>query len=97
MFVNGPYALITTAVSADLATKVESKSAVATVTAIVVGTGSIGGAVGPGLAGYLNKYIFYMVILADILAVLSLFRIGFNEFKRLYSQRKENQINKAIN
>lgn len=44
-FVNGPYALITTAVSADLGThevlKGNSK-ALSTVTAIIDGTGSIG-------------------------------------------------------
>ena len=41
-FVNGPYALITTAVSAELGTKVSNSHALATVTAIIDGTGSIG-------------------------------------------------------
>ncbi|CAG2164142.1 unnamed protein product [Oppiella nova] len=41
-FVNGPYALITTAVSAELGTKVTNSHALATVTAIIDGTGSIG-------------------------------------------------------
>ena len=43
--VNGPYALITTAVSADLGTHPQlrgSSKALATVTAIIDGTGSIG-------------------------------------------------------
>uniref|UniRef100_A0A1I8HQU8 MFS domain-containing protein n=1 Tax=Macrostomum lignano TaxID=282301 RepID=A0A1I8HQU8_9PLAT len=41
--VNGPYALITTAVSADLGTSVKGDSkALATVTAIIDGTGSMG-------------------------------------------------------
>ena len=43
--VNGPYALITTAVSADLGTHKSLKGnskALATVTAIIDGTGSIG-------------------------------------------------------
>lgn len=45
VFVNGPYALITTAVSADLGNHrcLEGNSkAMATVTAIIDGTGSIG-------------------------------------------------------
>ena len=45
-FVNGPYALITTAVSADLGTHPQLRGnarALATVTAIIDGTGSMGG------------------------------------------------------
>ena len=56
MLVNGPYALITTSVSAELGTHrslVSSSRALATVTAIVDGTGSVGAAVGPLLAGWL--------------------------------------------
>jgi len=52
--VNGPYALITTAVSADLGTHKSLKGnakALATVTAIIDGTGSIG--------KYLYVYIMY--------------------------------------
>lgn len=102
MFVNGPYSLITTAVSANLATNVKSKSALATVSAIIDGTGSIGAAIGPAMAGYLEyfgwNYIFYMLMASDFLAVLSLLRTGINEFKRLISERKakrkENQINR---
>lgn len=44
-FVNGPYALITTAVSADLGTHkslLNNAKALATVTAIIDGTGSLG-------------------------------------------------------
>ncbi|GFP87161.1 putative glycerol-3-phosphate transporter 1 [Phtheirospermum japonicum] len=57
MFVNGPYALITTAVSADLGTHTSLKGnlrALATVTAIIDGTGSIGAAIGPLLTGYIS-------------------------------------------
>ena len=45
LLVNGPYALITTSVSAELGTHrslVSSAKALATVTAIIDGTGSIG-------------------------------------------------------
>uniref|UniRef100_A0A8C8F7M1 Glucose-6-phosphate exchanger SLC37A2 n=1 Tax=Oncorhynchus tshawytscha TaxID=74940 RepID=A0A8C8F7M1_ONCTS len=75
--VNGPYALITTAVSADLGTH-ESLSgnsrALSTVTAIIDGTGSIGAALGPLLAGVISptgwNNVFFMLITADILACL---------------------------
>ena len=101
MFVNGPFSLIITAVSADLAVKVQSKSALATVSAIINGTGSIGAAVGPALAGYVEGfgwvYVFYMVMVADFLAVVSLLRAGINEFKKLYSSRKLKQIEGEIN
>uniref|UniRef100_A0A452RU16 Glucose-6-phosphate exchanger SLC37A2 n=1 Tax=Ursus americanus TaxID=9643 RepID=A0A452RU16_URSAM len=75
--VNGPYALITTAVSADLGTHQSLKGnakALSTVTAIIDGTGSIGAALGPLLAGLISptgwNNVFYMLISADILACL---------------------------
>jgi OPA family glycerol-3-phosphate transporter-like MFS transporter 1/2 len=93
IFVNGPYLLIATAVSIELATKVTSKSAMATVSAIIDGTGSIGAAIGPFLAGVVSKwgwnYVFYMVMLADLLAVLSLVRISLNDFVRLKNSFKK--------
>uniref|UniRef100_A0A673IJE7 Glucose-6-phosphate exchanger SLC37A2 n=1 Tax=Sinocyclocheilus rhinocerous TaxID=307959 RepID=A0A673IJE7_9TELE len=75
--VNGPYALITTAVSADLGTHEclrGNSRALSTVTAIIDGTGSIGAAVGPLLAGLISptgwNNVFYMLISADVLACL---------------------------
>uniref|UniRef100_A0AAX7TWF0 Glucose-6-phosphate exchanger SLC37A2 n=1 Tax=Astatotilapia calliptera TaxID=8154 RepID=A0AAX7TWF0_ASTCA len=75
--VNGPYALITTAVSADLGTHESLKGnarALSTVTAIIDGTGSIGAALGPLLAGVISptgwNNVFYMLISADVLACL---------------------------
>lgn len=100
MFVNGPYSLISTAVCADLATKVKSSAALATVTAIIGGTGSIGAAAGPALAGYVAgygwEYVFYMVMFADFLAVVSLLRAGINEFKKLYALRNLRKIEAKI-
>jgi OPA family glycerol-3-phosphate transporter-like MFS transporter 1/2 len=88
--VNGPYSLIITAVSSELALKVESKNAVATVVSIIVGTGSIGGAIGPALSGIVSQRgwdkVFYMIMLADFLALLSLVRVGLNDFKRLQNK-----------
>eukprot|EP00064_Thunnus_orientalis_P017985 superscaffoldBa00003988_g18071 len=75
--VNGPYALITTAVSADLGTHKSLKGnarALSTVTAIIDGTGSVGAALGPLLAGVLSAggwdQVFYMLMTADFCALL---------------------------
>uniref|UniRef100_A0A8C6WEX2 Glucose-6-phosphate exchanger SLC37A2 n=1 Tax=Neogobius melanostomus TaxID=47308 RepID=A0A8C6WEX2_9GOBI len=75
--VNGPYALITTAVSADLGTHESLRGnsrALSTVTAIIDGTGSVGAALGPLLAGVISptgwNNVFYMLITADVLACL---------------------------
>ncbi|XP_066542682.1 glucose-6-phosphate exchanger SLC37A1 [Hoplias malabaricus] len=84
--VNGPYALITTAVSADLGTHKSLKGnarALSTVTAIIDGTGSVGAAIGPLLAGLLSAQgwdqVFYMLMAADFLALLLLLRLVFKE------------------
>ncbi|MBN3315356.1 G6PT3 protein, partial [Atractosteus spatula] len=86
--VNGPYALITTAVSADLGTHESlrgNSKALSTVTAIIDGTGSIGAALGPLLAGLISptgwNNVFYMLITADILACLLLSRLVFKEVR----------------
>uniref|UniRef100_A0A8C4GUA1 Glucose-6-phosphate exchanger SLC37A2 n=1 Tax=Dicentrarchus labrax TaxID=13489 RepID=A0A8C4GUA1_DICLA len=84
--VNGPYALITTAVSADLGTHESLRGnsrALSTVTAIIDGTGSIGAALGPLLAGVISptgwNNVFYMLISADVLACLFLTRLVYKE------------------
>ncbi|XP_027879049.1 glucose-6-phosphate exchanger SLC37A1 isoform X1 [Xiphophorus couchianus] len=84
--VNGPYALITTAVSADLGTHKSLKGnarALSTVTAIIDGTGSVGAALGPLLAGVLSaggwNQVFYMLMTADFLALLLLLRLVTKE------------------
>ncbi|XP_041269781.1 glucose-6-phosphate exchanger SLC37A2 isoform X2 [Onychostruthus taczanowskii] len=84
--VNGPYALITTAVSADLGTHESLKGnakALSTVTAIIDGTGSVGAALGPLLAGLISptgwNNVFYMLIAADVLACLLLARVVVKE------------------
>ncbi|XP_025024858.1 glucose-6-phosphate exchanger SLC37A2 isoform X2 [Python bivittatus] len=86
--VNGPYALITTAVSADLGTHESlqgNAKALSTVTAIIDGTGSVGAALGPLLAGLISSSgwdnVFYMLISADILACLLLSRVVFKEMR----------------
>ncbi|XP_060211513.1 putative glycerol-3-phosphate transporter 1 [Lycium barbarum] len=86
MFVNGPYALITTAVSADLGTHSSLKGnsrALATVTAIIDGTGSIGAAVGPFITGYISakswNAVFVMLMGAALIAGLFLTRLVVTE------------------
>ncbi|XP_059624860.1 putative glycerol-3-phosphate transporter 1 [Cornus florida] len=82
MFVNGPYALITTAVSADLGTHSSLKGnsrALATVTAIIDGTGSIGAAIGPLVTGYISRKswngVFSMLMASALVAGLLLTRL----------------------
>ncbi|XP_055702115.1 glucose-6-phosphate exchanger SLC37A2 isoform X2 [Phlebotomus papatasi] len=89
ILVNGPYALITTSVSAELGQHSclqGNAKAVATVTAIIDGTGSIGAAVGPLLAGLVStsgwENVFYMLMISDVLALLLLVRLATKEFKR---------------
>ncbi|XP_053126087.1 glucose-6-phosphate exchanger SLC37A2 isoform X2 [Hemicordylus capensis] len=96
--VNGPYALITTAVSADLGTHESLKGnakALSTVTAIIDGTGSVGAALGPLLAGFISRNswnnVFYMLISADILACLLLSRVVYKEIRgwcNCYTRRR---------
>ncbi|CAN6476755.1 unnamed protein product [Victoria cruziana] len=86
MFVNGPYALITTAVSADLGTHSSlsgNSRALATVTAIIDGTGSIGAAFGPMLTGYISSKswngVFMMLMTSALVAGLLLTRLVMAE------------------
>lgn len=89
ILVNGPYALITTSVSAELGQHscLEGNSkALATVTAIIDGTGSLGAAVGPFLAGFFSAsswdHVFYMLVTADLLALILLLRLVAKEISK---------------
>lgn len=88
LFVNGPYALITTAVSADLGTHRSLKGnsrALATVTAIIDGTGSVGASLGPFLTGFISAQgwdaVFVMLMACALIAGLLLSRLVFTEIK----------------
>ena len=92
MLVNGPYALITTAVSADLGTHESLKGnarALATVTAIIDGTGSIGAAIGPMLTGWISSHtddwnnVFFMLYAADLIAGLLLMKLVMKEIRTM--------------
>ena len=93
LFVTAPKSLITTAVSAELGTKVPSKSALATVAAIINATGSMGSAVGPPLAGYVSEfgwnYVFIMIMVSDLLALICVIRIGVKDCKRILLNRNQ--------
>lgn len=89
LFVNGPYALITTSVSASLGqhSSLEGNAkALATVTAIIDGTGSIGAAIGPLVAGLVSGHgwnnVFRMLMLSDFLALLLLSRLVKQEISK---------------
>lgn len=93
LLVNGPYALITTAVSAELGTHPSlkgSSKALATVTAIIDGTGSIGAAVGPFLANALPsvKVTVYTLMGADIMALLLITRLVVKDIREIIQKRR---------
>ncbi|CRK86179.1 CLUMA_CG000027, isoform A [Clunio marinus] len=99
LFVNGPYALITTSVSAELGQHKSLEGngkALATVTSIIDGTGSIGAAVGPLIAGLVQaggwQNVFYMLISSNIIAMLLLFRLVRKEFSKLNRRRNNIRI-----
>ena len=79
ILVNGPYGLITTAVSADLGSHESLRGnakALSTVTAIIDGVGSLGAACGPLFAGLVSNHfgwqaVFYVLIGSDIIALLA--------------------------
>eukprot|EP00096_Caligus_rogercresseyi_P007595 TRINITY_DN2552_c0_g1_i2.p1 TRINITY_DN2552_c0_g1~~TRINITY_DN2552_c0_g1_i2.p1 ORF type:complete len:551 (-),score=106.99 TRINITY_DN2552_c0_g1_i2:631-2283(-) len=96
LLVNGPYALITTAVSAQLGKHPsigQNSMALATVTSIIDGTGSIGAAVGPVLAGMIQgiQNTFWMLVIADICALLFLSRLVVNDVKIWREERRQRQ------
>ncbi|CAI9100940.1 OLC1v1038131C1 [Oldenlandia corymbosa var. corymbosa] len=95
VLVNGPYSLITTAVATDLGTQSiikGSSRALATVTAIIDGTGSVGAAIGPLLAGYIStkgwNSVFFMLIVSILMASLLLVHLVRNEIKGKLNEGK---------
>jgi len=100
VLVNGPYALITTAVSANLGTHPclqGNTKAMATVTAIIDGTGSMGAALGPLLTGIISPTgwdnVFFMLIGADVLAAILLGRqVWFEITNNCIRERKRTRL-----
>ena len=102
MFVNGPYALITTAVSADLGTHSSlngNSRALATVTAIIDGTGSAGAALGPLLTGYISARswgaVFQMLMVSALVAGLLLTRLVVAEVSSKIEERSRRQASSS--
>lgn len=97
LFVNGPYSLITTSVSAELGQhkSLEGNArALATVTSIIDGTGSIGAALGPLIAGLVQdggwNNVFYMLISSNAMAMVLLFRLSKKEITKRRRRRHGN-------
>ncbi|XP_060672941.1 putative glycerol-3-phosphate transporter 5 isoform X2 [Ziziphus jujuba] len=95
LLVNGPYSLITTAVATDLGTQTMvggNSRALATVSAIIDGTCSVGAALGPLLAGYIStrgwNSVFLMLILSIFLASLFLISVARTEIKAKLNEGK---------
>jgi len=92
----GPFSLITTAVSSELGQHESlkgSSKAIATVTAIIDGFGSIGAAVGPYLASrsfMTPTNTIYMLMGCASLAALCLTRLLINDIKRLRRRFQKN-------
>eukprot|EP01024_Parvocaulis_polyphysoides_P063178 TRINITY_DN72774_c0_g1_i1.p3 TRINITY_DN72774_c0_g1~~TRINITY_DN72774_c0_g1_i1.p3 ORF type:complete len:205 (-),score=16.34 TRINITY_DN72774_c0_g1_i1:379-909(-) len=100
--VNGPYALITTAVSADLGSHESlagNEKALATVTAIIDGMGSVGAAIGPLLTGYVSEMkggfsnVFLMLYLSAFAAGLFLAKLVWKDIKYLLRQSYQTRGN----
>lgn len=90
-FINGPYSLILTTVSANLACKVPTKMATATISAIIDGTGSIGAAIGPTITGpIMNRFnwesVFHLCMIGNFIAALCLIHIGYAELKQKWNR-----------
>lgn len=103
LFVNGPYALITTAVSADLGTHSSLRGnsrALATVTAIIDGTGSVGAALGPLLTGFISTDgwtdVFIMLTLSSLISGLLLTRLVVAEIVDKIAKAKERTAQQEI-
>ena len=93
LLVNGPYCLITTAVSADLGYRVKDGHAMATVSAIIDGMGSVGAVLGPLFAGFVSssnwQAVFIMLMLSDVMAALCIVRVTINDVKKLLGQSQD--------
>lgn len=102
IFVNGPYALITTAVSADLGTHSSLKGnarALATVTAIIDGTGSVGAAIGPFLTGYVSvqswNAVFMMLAGSSLVGGMFLMQLAMAEIVEKFNLYRSSAVSES--
>lgn len=98
--VNGPYALITCAVSADLGQHSSIKGnsrALSTVTGIIDGTGSLGAGLGPFLTGVVADFlggwggVFGMLMASAGMSVLCVARLARAEWQALMQRQSQPQ------
>ena len=74
-----------------------SAKALATVTSIIDGTGSIGAAVGPFLAGWIGGMdngldkVFYMLIGADVVALVVSHPVNKSKIQQYYHYSRDHQ------
>jgi OPA family glycerol-3-phosphate transporter-like MFS transporter 1/2 len=91
LFVNAPYALITTAVSADLGQKVEGDAKLlALVTGIIDGTGSFGAMVQGVVVGHMSADnwgdVWHFLMLAQAASALMLVRLVAHDVRHMRGQ-----------
>ncbi len=97
IFINAPYALITTAVSADLGTTTKGDAALmATVTGIIDGTGSIGAAIQGSLIAYVSTEgswdtVFYLLMAFMGVSALTLTRLVVRDTKLLCCKPRDGE------
>ncbi|XP_066936786.1 sugar phosphate exchanger 3-like [Clytia hemisphaerica] len=95
--IGGPANTISTAITADLGKHEKimgNAEALATVTGIVDGTGSVGAAIGQYLVGVINKkagwqYVFYFLIVMTGLSIVCIIPMLINELKYLFRRRPD--------
>lgn len=92
-FINAPYALITTAVSADLGSHKsvrDDDQVLATVTGIIDGTGSLGavlqGAIIGGISTSSWKTVFQFLMLAEGLAACIMLPLVWKDLKKRFQE-----------
>lgn len=90
LLVNGPYCLITTAVSADLGNRITDQNSMATVSAIIDGMGSVGAVVGPLFTGFVDpndwSAVFLMLMMSSLFASICLIRVTVQDVRQIISR-----------
>ena len=97
--IGGPANTISTAITADLGKHEKimgNAEALATVTGIIDGTGSVGAAIGQYLVGVINKragwqYVFYFLIGMTALSLVCIIPMLIKEIKYLCNRRRDPQ------
>jgi len=90
-FINAPYALITTAVSADIGTQVEgNERLLSLVTGVIDGFGSFGACIQGIVVGWMSSNswsnVWHFLMAAQAISALMLVRLVFNEAKVLHAR-----------